>query len=261
MLSNEELAYRIQQGETELIPQLWDQVVKFITAKAGEYISHRRQNGWHCDGDADDLINQAFFGFLMAIKTFKPETSSFLGILNLAIKTSFSEAAGYRRPTQRSDCAHIAVSGDAVIGDDGFSLFDVISDDQADPAERVTETLYIEQLRATLDEAMKQLPDKQERILRARYYGELTQSEIAKDLGCTSSNVGRLEQSALSALYAARFQNGLDQYLEENTNWYLHVGPKRFRNSRTSSVEEITFQREKLVAQWMKKHYGGGEHK
>lgn len=35
-MSNEELAIRIQQGEEYLIPQLWEQVVKFIAMKARE---------------------------------------------------------------------------------------------------------------------------------------------------------------------------------------------------------------------------------
>ena len=67
-LSNETLALRIQQGEVELIPQLWEQVVKFIAMKAREYISHKEQQGLLCSGEEADLTNQAYFGFLEAVK-------------------------------------------------------------------------------------------------------------------------------------------------------------------------------------------------
>lgn len=261
MLTNEELACRIQQGEQELIPQLWEQVVRFITVQAHDYISLRIQNGQRCDGELGDFVDQAFFSFLDAIRLFDPDAGSFLAILKLAIKTSFSEVAGCRRAAQRLDGSNIAVSGDAKIDDGDFCLFDTVQDDRADPAGQVVELLYLEQLRTALDRAMQQLSGGQAEILRARYYRGLTQKEIAGKLGCTSSNVGRMERSALSALYASRSENGLDQFLEEHTNWHLKVGIKRFRNTRTSSVEEIVFQREELVNRWMREHYGGGERK
>ena len=62
-LSNETLALRIQQGEVELIPQLWEQVVKFIAMKAREYISHKEQQGLPCSGEEADLTNQAYYDF------------------------------------------------------------------------------------------------------------------------------------------------------------------------------------------------------
>ena len=72
-MSNEELAIRIQQGEEYLIPQLWEQVVKFIAMKAREYISHKGQQGLPCSGEETDLTNQAYFGFLEAVKSFNQD--------------------------------------------------------------------------------------------------------------------------------------------------------------------------------------------
>lgn len=73
---------------------------------------------------------------------------------------------------------------------------------------------------------------------------------------CTQSNVGQQEQAALSALYKARFQNGLNEYLEQNTNYTLQIGIRRFKSTGTSAVEEIVLQRERLVEEWMRAHYG-----
>ena len=120
----------------------------------------------------------------------------------------------------------------------------------------MVDALYLEQLHKALDDAMKQLPQRQEQILRSRYYKSQTHQKIAKELGCTASNVGSQEQAALDALYNARFFNGLNEYLEVNTNWHLHVGVTRFKSTRTSSVEKIVLQREELVSRWMHQHYG-----
>lgn len=254
-LTNEELATRIQQGETALIPQLWEQVVKFIAMKAREYISHKEQHGLPCDGEEADLTNQAYFGFLNAIKYFNAEAGNFLTILNLSIKTSFAEAAGYRSAAQRLDGIRESVSGDAPIGEDEFSIFDTIPDCGESTEELAIKELYIHQLRNALDCAMHELPRQQEFILCARYYEDRPVGEVAERLGCTRSNIGQQEQAALSALYNARFENGLDEYLEENTNYALKVGIKRFKNTGISAVEEIVFQREQLVSKWMKAHY------
>lgn len=260
--SNEELAVRIQRGEQDLIPMLWNQVVRFIAMKAREYISHKEQQGLPCNGEETDLTNQAYFGFLNAVKYFDPEEGNFLTILNLAIKTSFAEAAGYHTAAQRFDGSRDAVSGDAPIGEDGFSLFDTVPDSGESVEEQATRELYLHQLRKTLDSAMTELPSQQEMILREHYYNEKSRNEIARELMCTQSNVGQQEQVALSALYKARFLNGLNEYLEQNTNYALHIGVKRFKNTGISDVEAIVLQRESLVERWMRTHYGnltGGE--
>lgn len=166
-LSNEALALRIQQGEVDLIPQLWEQVVKFIAMKAREYISRKEQQGLPCSGEEADLTNQAYFGFLNAVKYFDPEAGNFLTILNLAIKTSFAEAAGYQRAAQRLDCIRDAVSGDAPIGEDGFSLFDTVPDSGESVEELATRELYLSQLRRALNRAMEDLPSQQEMPPRA----------------------------------------------------------------------------------------------
>ena len=260
--TNEELALRIQKGDSEAIPELWEQVVKFIEVKAQDYIVRKQQSGLSCDGEKADLVNQAYFGFLTAVRLFDPDAGSFLTILNLAIKTSFSEASGYRKSAQRWDCSHNSVSGDTPAGEEGHCLFDFVPDKGENVEDLATKDIYTLQLRNTLDCAMKDLPRRQEMILRARYYEDLQQEAIARRLNCTSSNVSQQEQAALDALYQARFQNGLHEYLEQNTNYSRHVGVRRFRSTGTSAVEEIVFQRERLIGKWMKAHYRksiGGE--
>ena len=100
-MTNEELAVRIQQGEQDLIPKLWHQVVKFISSMARQYLSQKKLRGAYCAAEEDDLVNQAYFGFLTAIKGFNPDKGKFLTYLDLAIRTSFLQATGRYSVPQR----------------------------------------------------------------------------------------------------------------------------------------------------------------
>ena len=64
-MSNEELAILIQDGNQDLIIDLWDNVKKFIRIKAID--QYCRMNGR--DGnEIEDFIQQAYFAFIYAIK-------------------------------------------------------------------------------------------------------------------------------------------------------------------------------------------------
>ena len=47
---------------------------------------------------------------------------------------------------------------------------------------------------------MKQLKEKELEILDKRYYQDMTQTEIANELGISQAQVSRLEKSAISTL-------------------------------------------------------------
>ena len=52
----------------------------------------------------------------------------------------------------------------------------------------------------TLKKAMKYLKDKEKDIIRKRYYMDMTQTEIAQELGISQAQVSRLEKSAIAVL-------------------------------------------------------------
>ena len=51
-----------------------------------------------------------------------------------------------------------------------------------------------------LKNSMKCLKDKEMDIIRKRYYMDMTQTEIASELGISQAQVSRLEKSAISVL-------------------------------------------------------------
>lgn len=74
----------------------------------------------------------------------------------------------------------------------GIELGELIGEEDADLA-------YLE-LRMTLEPALAQLPEREQRILSLRFYGNLTQTEIADRIGVSQMHVSRLLARSLRML-------------------------------------------------------------
>ena len=92
------------------------------------------------------------------------------------------------RATREARSSH---SLDHPIGDDG-SVADLVGG--VDPA------LESVELRPGLRDALARLPEREQEILRLRFYGEQTQSQIAEQLGISQVHVSRLLTHALVTL-------------------------------------------------------------
>ena len=258
-LSNEDLAVRIQEGEDDLIPQLWNQVYRFIRQQARIHMRiANNAYGGAVGYEEDDLVQQGYFALLNAIKYYKADGgASFITILAYTLKRAFSNVRGHT-----NDALSKAISGDVpAFPDDALTtVLDILPDTDLEECGGVEwlaiEDTYQKQLHETLEKCLSCLSSQQAAVLRSRYYEEKTVSEIAASYGCTSSNIGSLERRGLERLYEERHINGLDKYVEENTNYYRRVGVKTFGNTNTSSVEEIVFRREQLAEAWLRKNYG-----
>lgn len=77
------------------------------------------------------------------------------------------------------------------IGEDGFSLEKVIADPK-------TEDILLEQI--TLQEAVRRLPERENLVIKLRYYHGLTQARVATVLNVSQVQVSRIEKKALSRL-------------------------------------------------------------
>ena len=265
-LSNEDLVIRIQAGENDLISQLWDQVYRFIRQQARIHMRiANNAYGGAVGYEEDDLVQQSYFALLNAVKYYKADAgASFITILAYTLKGAFSTVRG-----RAGDAMSKAVSGDVpAFPDDAVTtVLDILPDTDLEERGGVEwlamEDTYQRQLHETLEDCLSGLSSLQASVLRSRYYDGKTVNELAALYGCTGSNIGGLEHRGLERLYEERHINGLDKYVEENTDYYRRVGAKTFGNTRTSSVEEIVFRREQLAEEWLRKKYGieGRKHK
>ena len=259
-MSNEEIVERIRSGDESLIPQLWEQVERFISMQARHYLRAVEERGAAPTFEVDDLVQEAYFAMLQAVDYYDAERGDFLRILELCCKTAFAEVAGYRRSGQRSDALPRSISGDALLAEDGdLTLMDTIPADGPTVEDAATAAIYQQQLHDALDHALAGLTTRQETILRRRYYQGETQEAIATDLDCTRANVSDQERAALHHLYDARALNGLGEFLKMHTNYYAHTGMSHFKHTGTSAVETIAIKREELARKWLNSRRKGGK--
>lgn len=210
-MTNEELVFAIKGGDTGRMPQLWEQVRRFVAMKAKQYyytsneLVRRRTT-------EEDLIQSGYFALLKAIEYFKLETTySFISFLNMTLKTAFATEAGLRGGAAAKDAP---LSLNAELDDESDSqLMDVIADiNAADTEETAVESVYTEELHAVLEKALANTTDLQERVLRSLYYFGMSKAEIAETRNCTRAYIDSIEKEGLSKMRHGKYRNELLEF-------------------------------------------------
>ena len=152
-MTNEEIAVRIQAGETELLPVLWEQVERFVSQMAGKA-------AWAAGHvtSFDDLRQCGYLALVDAVKGYSEDKGKFLTWFGFFLKTAFAEEAGYRTQHQRRDPLRWSASLDAPIpGAEDLLLSDMVPD-PADSIGDVEEAVWREELHTAMTEALCTLP-------------------------------------------------------------------------------------------------------
>lgn len=250
-MTNEELATAIQAGESNLLPELWEQVERFISQQAGKRASALNGYGGVTE---EDLYQCGYFALLAAVKTFTPEKGKFIGWLAFALKSAFAEAAGHRG--KKYNPLDVAISLDVPLdNEDGGSA--VLSDLQVDDSaqqdfEDAEHKIWLEQLHRAMEDALSQLPEDSEGIIKARYYEKCTLADVASSAGVSIEAIrGRIRK----ALFQLRKNKCLRRFVEYHTSYYLHVGVTSFKSTNISSTERIVLEREQLEERWLTNYF------
>lgn len=238
MATNEELAVMIQNGERDKLPELWDQVERFVRFKAV-----RRSRSLDGFGGVtwEDLYQSGYLALVAAVITYDPKQGkSFIGLLDLTLKTAFADAGGYRSQKQSRDPLHRSGSLDAPLsGDEGDGTLADITPALDDPIADAEERIYNEQLHKALADALQQLPPDEEAVIKAQYYQGRSLREIGPQAAATASR-------ALDHLRHPTISRELRQFIELRTPYYQHVGVNTFNGSHTSAVELAVLLRERI---------------
>lgn len=248
-MSNEELAARIQAGERDLIPELWEQVQRFVLMKAKQrYILTDGYGGV----EVEDLAQSGFLALLEAVEDFKPDGEyKFLSYLGNHLKRTFAEAGGYR--TSRRNPLDNCISLDTPLGDDsdGATLLDFQAD-PADPFNGVEQRMWLEQLRAALNLAMSNCLSERERdTLHRRYWLNQELATVGEAEGVSPERIRQIEKRAIRKLKWNRSRYGLDHFMEERTPYFARVGTTSFNTTHTSAVELAVMKRETLQEKFL----------
>lgn len=251
-MSNEELAERIRDGDKAAIPELWDGVKAFIHQQAFRYYRSCPGRG---GTELEDLVQSAFFAMITATERYRPEMEcGFLTCLDFYLRHEFRKCFGIRT-TKRDPLNENPRSLDAPIAEDKGegTLADTIPD-QANPIEDAERRIWLEQLRSALDAAMDQLPQDQKRTLTTRYYQGLTIEETAAATGTEKAEVRKLERRGLDQLRSQKRKNGLEQFIDSQTNFYNYVSVNTFNTTHISAVEKAVIYRENIRQQQEKQN-------
>ena len=229
MTRTEELIALSQQGDKEAGEILVRENGGLIWSVARRFVGR--------GADAEDLYQLGCLGFLKAVEGFDPnygtqfstyavpkiagEIRRFLrddGAIKISrslkehssqirqTRSSLSNILG-REPTIGELSQHTGLTPEEIAmaetatqevesihretGEDGFTLENVLTDTESE--ERLVEKIALRQ-------AISALPEREQTVIRLRYYHGLTQDRVARVLGVSQVQVSRIEKKAIQIL-------------------------------------------------------------
>lgn len=256
MLTNEELAIAIQNGNKELIGQLWEQCKGFICQQALKWSRAWEQR---TDFDTDDLIQSGYIALYEAVRNFQADRGSFITLLSLYLKTEFSNVVGCRTAAQMKDPSNNAVSLDAPAYNDPDS--DTTFGDTI-PApdmgfEAVEDALYNLHLSGVVREAVNSIPEQQSKGIDLYYLQGKTQKETAERLCVSGSRAQQVIKEGLKSLRKSQFMPLLLDLYFGSRNLYQGTGFASYKYSGTSSPEREAIYKEYIENQYRAAKWGG----
>lgn len=237
-MTNEELAVMIQNGQTEAVLPLWEQVERFVAKQANKW-----EQAWTTRRvEFEDLYQSGFIAMMKAARTYDPDKDvKFLTWMDYYIKTAFSYVAGCRTPAQNKDPLNEYKSLWEPLGGGTDDL--TIGDMLPDPVDYIGEAdrrIYLEQLHNELERALTALPEGESEVLRLRFYDEYSLKDAARIGGITPEEARRRQDSALLKLRRGKQAARLRSYVDERTPFYSARG--------IHSVESLAIKRERLIS-------------
>lgn len=242
-MSNEELALLIQQGAKEYTAELWAQVERFISMKAGQY--ERHLSG--CAADKEDLRQSGYFAMIEAVKYYRPEKGyKFITYMDLTLKKAFGRVAGIR--SSRRDAINSAVSLDEPIGhdDNNISRIDLIED----PAAQTLFNEFLEldsfnQAREAIAAALDKVNERARQLINLVYFEGKSLTEAASVAGYSSRQAAeQAHYNALRKIRSSRAAGELKTALHDLGEFDLYsealkgTGFKPFKENLESSTEK-----------------------
>lgn len=155
-------------------------------------VLHYVQGKLRSNEDAEDLTSEVFLYCYRNFESYDPEKGSITTWLYLIVNSRLKNR--YRDHVFYVD-------------------FETISETMHDQNIDLDEGVYIEQLHNALMQAIRSLPERQQSIVKMRYFQNYSSDEIGKTLGISPGNVRVLLSRALNKLAASN-----EQYWKEFKN-------------------------------------------
>lgn len=232
----EELVSRIQNGEEDLMHDLWNKVEWFVSKTARKYaLLYVRSSLASTEKEAyEDIYNGCGYPALCAaVRNFDPERSSFLNYLSFFLRREIR--AFYGISGDKRDASFNATSLNIVNPVYEQELINLLVD-ETDYSDEVESSILREELRGLLDAAISELTEKESEVIRRRYYNEETLESIAESLGVTKARVWNIENKAFRKIKSGHHSQQLYEHLYPGIEYYF--GLKRTSLRAYSQTQE-----------------------
>lgn len=241
-MTNEELAIKIQAGETSFLNDLWSQVERFVRLKAYSYSYKYESLCAQAGVTIEDIYQAGFFALLKAVEAYKPnEEIPLLGYFKYPLANEFGKLTGLR--SRKQITLNSALSLESTKDGDAPALFDSIADESSEnDLEDVIDEEYRLSLRKALDQAIDSLSQKQAYIIRGQFFDDLTKSVLAERLKISQGRINTLQNDAFRAL---RKRAELIPYRDEIISRFEYKGSfSTWKNTGMSPQERIILRLE-----------------
>ena len=244
-MTNEEIAVRINNGQTEWIPELWDRVRKLVAKFSNSYYTRHYELCKRSGVTDEDLMQEAYFGFIKAIQAYPPESGNmFTSYLNFPIQSCFVAITGQRTSKSRKEPLNHAASLDTPVPDtdDGVTLKDTLQDENTYID---FERIELTDMQKIVREELAQLKDaKQQEFITGHYLHEESYQSIANKNGISRERVRQIINDGLRKLriskrlktlhveFCNHIQNRFISQLEYNPQYFDLINDIRTRQKR-----------------------------
>lgn len=192
----------------------------------------------YCDRaiDFDDLVQSGHLGMMHAKATYKPDKGSWATWAIYHMRHEMRAAIGLRGTKVRPERG--AISLDAPITEDGFTLLDTLESGQGDLQEGIDREQFCQIVR----ERVNALKDEQQRLAIALVdLGGLTYAAAAEASGSTRTKIRTAQQRAYGALRRDPMMRDLAEAYGLWRRSYEYCGLQAFRHGWISRTEEEAF--------------------
>ena len=222
---NEDLVKRVQEGETDLMGELWENNTGLVA-----FVAKRYQEGCGRLVDFDDLMQAGYLGLYAAAMTYSPELAAFSTYAVFHLRRAMRPVVGLRG---KRDALFDACPLDAPLGDDGGdTLLDMIA---APPEE---DLLELKDLQRIVREAVARIQDKKTReAIEAIYWEGIPWEDYAKREGITHAGAGVRLQHGYALLRRDPAIVSLALAEGYGADYFRYKGLAAFRASGSSAVE------------------------
>lgn len=182
-LTNEQLALKAQQGDTEAYEQLFIQVERFLRKKAYDYSTTSFTY------DADDIFGFGCEAFVKAVSDFDPSKGKFITVLGFYFFNYYHSRYSRRERAHRKYESLKGLDDTAHIGDNGktVTFLDLVGGENWDDT-----GLHISAIVKEFNNILSTFSDRDQMIVIKVILDKRLQREVAQEVGLEQASVSRI---------------------------------------------------------------------